>query len=96
MTEEKKVNGWTNQETYQVKMYLDNDLYYFKEEILQDSKNWIEFSDKLKTLIKEIEDYAKNGTDKISTRIVINIGSIWRVDFDEIAKSYMNYNGTSI
>lgn len=93
MAEEKKVNGWTNQETYQVKMYLDNDLYYFKEEILQESKNWIEFSDKLKTLFKEIEKYAKNGTDKISTRIALNIGSIWRVDFDEIAKCYMNNNG---
>jgi len=93
MFENKKVNGWSNQETYQVKMYLDNDLYYFKEDILQESKNWIELSDKLKSFFQEIEEYAKNGTDKVSLRIVLNIGSIWRVDFDEIAKSYMNNNG---
>lgn len=85
---DKKVNGWENQETYQVKLLLDNDLNFFLEDFKKDSKHWIELSDKFKEFFKDLEaDSLENGTLS-SIRIIIGIGSLYRVNFDEIARSY--------
>lgn len=74
--------GWSNIETWNTNLMLSQII----EEMKKDSKSWIELSEKIKLFVEEIkEDALKNNTPS-SVEFIINVGSLHRVDFDEIAQ----------
>lgn len=88
----KGYNGWENRETWALAIHLGSDegLYNIMREIRATSKNWLEFSDKLKNLIYELRDEATSCPTKEILDFVLDIGSIERINFDEVAKSFFS------
>ena len=82
----KEIYGWDNHETHQVVLYLQNDLYFVAEELREQSKEWAEFSDKIKDLFNELRDQATGGDIEV-IKIVLAVGSYGRVNWDQIGKS---------
>lgn len=78
----RKIYGYENRETHRCVLFLQSTEYLI-EEFKSESKDWIELSDKLKDFFYEMIE-----TDG-GRRILVQIGSLERVDFDEIAKSFM-------
>jgi hypothetical protein len=88
----REIYGWKNHETYTVVLHLQNDLYELCEDIKASSNSWIEFSDKLKDLFSHLRNYtlAQAKPNKKTVALLLDIGSLEDVDFDQIAKSFMN------
>ncbi|PIU01235.1 MAG: hypothetical protein COT74_01645 [Bdellovibrionales bacterium CG10_big_fil_rev_8_21_14_0_10_45_34] len=85
-----KYNGWVNRETWACSLRLDNDFYDLKEVLKKSSKSWQDYSDKLRDLIYEMEQELKTNPSNELLDVFLDIGSLYRVDFDEIAKSDLN------
>lgn len=99
-------NGWTNRETWATKLHLDNDQYlyecawqYAREEVAghdkgeeinayylgQTLKNWVE--DDLLTF----ENIVQDNSDGHHLWLMANdIGSLYRVNWREIAQAYLD------
>ena len=89
-------NGWTNRETWAVRLHWDNnqDDYDF---IMSEAKKHIErgepvyrFADFLKEIAEDIQDTVIN--EKSATHearlFIQDVGSLWRVNWLEIAERY--------
>ncbi len=99
-------NGWNNRETWAAKLHLDNDQYlneiaweYAREEIAghdkgeeinayylgQTLKNWVEED------LLTFENITVDNSDGQYLWIMLtDIGSLYRVDWREIAQSYLD------
>lgn len=85
----KKIYGWDNRETHQVAIYLQNNLYFVLEDLRKESKNWMELSDKIRELFDEMKDnILDNPNDEDCIQMLFGIGSLSRVNWDQIAKSF--------
>jgi len=92
---EEKYQGWSNRETWAVKLHWDNnvgDYNYFTgtaKRFLKEGKPSYEFADFLKQQAEEIEEsvYEGNASEE-AKNFMRDVGSLWRVDWDEIAKAY--------
>lgn len=78
-----KIYGWKNRETHRTFLIIDTSLTDVVFEFKKSSKNWIELSDKLKSFFNEMIE-----TDE-GRKVIIQIGSLERVDFDQITKHFM-------
>lgn len=94
---EDKYNGWTNRETWAVKLHWDNnegDYLYFTEqaeEFKKAGKKVWEFADHLKEAYEEMEAMIFEGEGTGAGKLMVqDVGSAWRVDWCEIAEAYYN------
>ena len=95
-------NGWTNRETWATKLHLDNDEWlnecayeYAREEIAAEKatpynlgetlKNWVE--DELLTFEKITQ---ANSDGHWLWLMLTDIGSLYRVNWQEIAQAYLD------
>lgn len=87
----REIYGWKNHETYSAVLHLQNDLYELCEEIKSSSKSWIEFSDNLKALFQNLKTNVLENPkpNKRTVALLLDIGSLEDVDFDQIAKSFL-------
>jgi len=89
--------GWANRETWAVKLHWDNnegDYHYFTDqakEYKNAGKSSYEFADFLKDKADEIKDMVINGdANEEAKSFIDDVGSLWRVDWVEIAEEYYN------
>jgi len=92
---EKEYNGWTNYETWAVKLHWDNnegDNKFFNTEaraFKNHNKSVGLFADWLKAQAEEIQESVLNGTATEEAKMFIkDAGSLWRVNWIEIAEAY--------
>lgn len=95
-----KYQGWSNKETWATNLWLSNteefyrDVELAKEEIISREKSKKEqlwkLSDYIERYVRDLKDefYDKNNNDL--SGMFNDIGSVWRVNFYEIAKSSLN------
>lgn len=90
LMEKERYNGWLNRETWALQLQLtnDEDLYNSILDIKNKTKTMYEFSDLLKDHVMEFERQVLVKSDKKILRLLFDVGSLWRVDFDELAKSF--------
>jgi len=92
----RKYQGWTNRETWAVKLHWDNnhgDYDFFTGEakrFKKAGKKVYEFADFLKQKAEEVYYTVLNegNATKEGYLFVSDVGSLWRVNWDEIAKAY--------
>jgi hypothetical protein len=105
-------NGWTNRETWATKLHLDNDQYlneiaweYVREEIAGHDQgeeiNAYHLGHTLKTWIEEdlltFEGITVNNSDGHYLWIMLtDIGSLYRVNWREIAQAYLDEIATEL
>jgi hypothetical protein len=94
-------NGWTNRETWAVKLWLDNE-EGLQEEALCLAKNSTEGEYPTRELADSLEDFvtslldmeevfnADPATRKTLISMSSDIGSLYRVNWWEIAESYLS------
>jgi len=89
-----KYNGWENRETWACQMWLNNDepIYRTKEALRKSAKGWIEYSDTLKDFVLNLHGELENNPPLKIIRMFSDIGSLHRVNFDEIAQSEFSKN----
>jgi hypothetical protein len=96
-------NGWTNRETWAVKLHLDNTegwqkhVYNLAEEILEtkevleldnDSLNSM-LAEQIEEFVTELKEQAfEQPTPSSEELMVRDVGSFWRVDYLEIARAF--------
>lgn len=97
--EKENYNGWSNRETWAYSLWLGNDegLYNQCMEYVDKAKNhddkdtqiW-DLAKKLEGLLEELNEFNKeSGGNKALVSMLEDIGSQWRIDFKEIAKSML-------
>lgn len=89
LKEEGKYSGWSNRETWAMSLHFGNDygLYIQVQDLKNSSKTWQDFSDKLKDFANELKAESLESPTKELVSLFFDIGSFWRIDFDEIAKA---------
>jgi hypothetical protein len=107
MTDEKhnydEYQGWTNHETWALKLHLDNNPFdqheLFEAVKLLKQKNKTDTDQCLMEIALFVKQYAENiyytvfetnASTKDERLLVQDVGSLWRVNWDEIAKAYFN------
>lgn len=94
---EEKYNGWTNRETWAVKLHWDNnegDYIFFTAEARRQKGEGVsafEFAEFLKEQAEDIFDTVINGQtphNEGARLFVADVGSLWRVNWIEIAEAY--------
>ena len=92
---DKEYQGWTNRETWAVKLHWDNnegDYNFFIEEAKQfkrKGKSADEFAEFLKESAEEIQEMVMKGEGTQEGKLFIqDVGSLWRVNWVEIAEAY--------
>lgn len=98
-------NGWTNRETWATKLHLDND-EILNEWAWEYARNWEEAGEELsvyelgETLKNWIEDDLLTLENIAGNRglylMLTDIGSLYRVDWQEIAQSYLDEIATEL
>ena len=92
MTNEKTYNGWNNYETWNTKLWLDNDegtYNYIIETATTDfiDKEPYEFGDFIKGYVEELQDQEKQADFGLFTDLLNS--ALQEVDWTEIAESYL-------
>lgn len=95
MTED-KYQGWTNRETWAVKLHWDNnegDYNFFTQnakDFKREGKEVFEFADFLKEEAETVYEivFDENGGTEEAKLFVKDVGSLWRVNWIEIAEAY--------
>jgi hypothetical protein len=84
-------NGWTNRETWAVALYFDNvgDLYKIKQNAVKDLSH-LEGQDRLYITSRILREAIESAVSKPSIfknyEMAQDIGSLWRVNWREIAQ----------
>lgn len=88
-----KYGGWENRETWALNLWLSNDegLYNLVKERLNEIDSSKKFEhelwDGLEELVDELKEEAEN--NKELKKMFDDVGSLWRVNWEEIAKAFM-------
>lgn len=85
----REVNGWRNHETYSAVLWLQTDFYRTTEGLKRNAKNWIALSDSLKDLFQNLKVCVLENPNQDALRVLLDIGSIQNVDFDQIAQRFL-------
>lgn len=87
---DEKYNGWSNRETWALYLQLSNDydLYHSIKKLSETAKSFYDFSDLLKDHVMEFETEALHKPTVKLLSLLFDVGSLWRVDFDEVAKAF--------
>jgi hypothetical protein len=84
-------NGWSNRETWATALWLGNDeaLYNEVRDIVErNDRDVSKVADDIKNMVDDISNAVYNGEANIHARsMILDIGSLYRVDWEEIAKT---------
>lgn len=87
-------NGWTNRETWATALYLNNDQSLYETVQNWASNNWEDDKNEaVNTVAESIEDFVTEllETDWDGVKSMrYDIGSLWRVNWREIAQSFIS------
>lgn len=95
MTESERYNGWTNRETWALYLWLSNEepTYNWMRDLArrylpeEESELGVQEEDKIKDVIEDwYNDLLEMGGDN-ARNIASDIGSLWRVDWEEITRA---------
>ena len=90
MKNDEKYNGFTNRETWAVKLYIDNDQYFYSYyvDLLNRSSDAYDLARDLEdwwtVMIQDLLDC--NNIRSAERNMIMDIGSLWRVNWLEIAQ----------
>ena len=90
--EEKTYNGWSNYETWNAKLWLDNDEGIYRYIIEMATSDFIdkepyEFGDFIKGYVEELQDQEKQADFGLFTDLLNS--ALQEVNWTEIAESYL-------
>lgn len=90
-------NGWTNRETWATKLWLDNDegLQNLTQEMTENHDSTSGLADSLKDFVTELLDMEEVLSRPVAQRRELismssDIGSLYRVNWFEIAEAYQS------
>jgi len=89
-------NGWTNRETWAVSLYLDNDasMHNYFNGLIAEALTAEHLAEALQDWIVELLEESPIHNDQLR-QIRNEIGSVWRVNFHEIAQAHFQDYRTS-
>lgn len=92
MTNEQDYNGWTNRETWATALYINNDegLQSPILEVTQQHTNTRELADEIQAFIEEVLDFDNVSSNRTAFNMLTDIGSLYRVNWYEIAETFMD------
>lgn len=91
-------NGWTNRETWAAALHIDNDYgtYTMRNEWVEEAREdeapvW-HLADRLQNWLEELAQDVVDGepTSEGVRMMLREIGSLWRVDYREIAQGWLS------
>jgi hypothetical protein len=83
-------NGWTNRETWATALHISNDqgLEDTAAELTRDAADVYRLADALECFVDEVLDDDHVRENPHAFMMLTDIGSLWRVDWREIAANY--------
>ena len=88
--ETQEYNGWTNRETWATALHIDNDEGLLAPilEVAQLHDNLTDLAQEIESFIGEVLDFDNVSTNRNAYIMLTDIGSLYRVNWREIAESY--------
>jgi hypothetical protein len=85
-------NGWTNRETWATALYINNDegLINPLNEVAKLHDNLNDMAEEIESFINEVLDFDNISTNRNAFLMLQDIGSLYRVNWREIAESIMS------
>jgi hypothetical protein len=85
-------NGWTNRETWATALHINNDegLINPLSEVAKLHDNLNDMADEVEGFISEVLDFDNVSTNRNAFLMLQDIGSLYRVNWREIAESIMS------
>jgi hypothetical protein len=85
-------NGWTNRETWATALYINNDegLINPLNEVAKLHDNLNDMAEEIESFINEVLDFDNISTNRNAFLMFQDIGSLYRVNWREIAESIMS------
>jgi hypothetical protein len=85
-------NGWTNRETWATALYINNDegLINPLSEVAKLHDNLNDMADEVEGFISQVLDFDNVSTNRNAFLMLQDIGSLYRVNWREIAESIMS------
>jgi len=83
--------GWTNRETWAVNLWLSNDegMYNEVNEIVDNAEDREEIENGIREYVENLKEFLDSGEACGELRNMFeDIGSMWRVNWEEIAESW--------
>jgi hypothetical protein len=93
MPDDEEYQGWKNRETWAMALWLDNEqgLYNQSREVtreaIKNGGNLYDAEKAIKEWIEELEADACEAPQKELCKMFQDIGSLWRIDWSEVAES---------
>ena len=87
-TKSEQYNGWTNYETWATNLWMTNteENQQFFSQMYNDNPK--EFENHLQEFFQNIWDEVEHWSNPTTRNMFYDIGSLWRVNWSEIAKSW--------
>lgn len=85
-------NGWTNRETWATALHINNDEGLLSPilEVAQLHESVGELADEIEAFIDEVLTFENISTNRQAFMMLQDIGSLYRVNWYEIAGTFMN------
>jgi hypothetical protein len=85
-------NGWTNRETWATALHITNDggLINPLNEVAKLHDNLNDMADEIEAFISEVLEFDNISTNRSAFLMLQDIGSLYRVNWREIAESIMS------
>lgn len=84
--------GWTNKETWALALHIDNSpgLYEEAQEVVWDYRDRpiYDLANGFKRWVEEMFESFWEGENKSLAPVVRDVGSLWRVNWEELAEHY--------
>jgi len=89
---ETEYNGWTNRETWAVALHINNDQGLLNpiNEVAKLHKNLNDLADEVEAFINEVLTFDNISTNRNAFLMMQDIGSLYRVNWREIAESFIS------
>lgn len=84
-------NGWTNRETWATALHINNDEGLLSPilEVAQLHTNITELADEIEAFVEEVLSFDNISTNRNAFLMLTDIGSLYRVNWYEIAGTFM-------
>ena len=88
---EQEYNGWSNRETWATALHIDNDEGLLAPilEVAQLHDNLTDLAGEIEAFISEVLDFDNVSTNRNAYIMLTDIGSLYRVNWREIAEGYL-------